>query len=41
MLSERQRNIIVELALAGRTAQYVADRIDCSIYIIRRIRKKV
>ena len=25
--SERQRNIIVELTLADRTAQYIADRI--------------
>ena len=31
MLSERQRNIVVDLTLAGRTAQYIADRFDCSI----------
>ena len=40
MLSERQRNITVELTLAGQTAQYIADRFDCSISTIRRIRNK-
>ena len=39
-LYERQRNIVVELALAGRTAQYTADRFDCSISTIRWIKKK-
>ena len=38
MLSERQRHIIVELTLVGRTAQYIADRFDCSISTILRIR---
>ena len=43
MLSERQRNIIVELTLAGRTAQYnvIADRFDCSISTIRRTKKSL
>ena len=40
MLSERQRNIIVELTLVGRTAQYIADRFDCWISTIRRISKR-
>ena len=31
MLSERQRNIVVGVTLAGRTAQYIADMFDCSI----------
>ena len=31
MLSERQRNIVAELTLAGRSAQHIADRFDCSI----------
>ena len=39
MLSERQRNIVVQLALAGRTAQYIVDRFCCSIPTIWRIRK--
>ena len=39
MLSERQRNTDVELTLAGRTAQYIANRFDFSISTIRRIRK--
>ena len=34
MLSERQRNIVVELTLAGLTAKYIADRFDCSIYTV-------
>ena len=40
MLSERQRNIVVQLTLAGRTAQYIADRFDWSISTIRQIIKK-
>ena len=40
MLSERQRNIIVELTLAGLTAQYISDRFNCSISTIQRIRKR-
>ena len=40
MLSEWQRNIVVALTLAGRTAQYIADRFDCSISTIRRIRNR-
>ena len=40
MLSERQRNIVVELILAGRTAQYIADKFDYSISAIRQIRKR-
>ena len=32
MLFERQRNIVVELTLAGRTAQYIADSFDCSVF---------
>ena len=28
MLSERQRNMVVELTLAGRTVQYIADMFD-------------
>ena len=39
MLFERQWNLVVELKLAGRTAQYIADRFDCLILTIRRIRK--
>ena len=39
MLSERQRNIVVDLTPADRTAQYIADRFDCSISIIWRIIK--
>ena len=34
MLSERQRNIVVELTLAGLTAPYIADKCDCSISTI-------
>ena len=40
MLSQRQRNIVVELTLVGRTAQYIADTFDCLISSIRRIRKR-
>ena len=40
MLFERQRYIVVELTLAGRTAQYIADRFDLLISTIRRIRKR-
>ena len=36
MLSERQRNIVVELTLAGLTAPYIADKCDCSISTIWR-----
>ena len=32
--------MVVELALAGRTVQYIADRSDCSISTFRRIRKR-
>ena len=39
MLSERQRNIFVELTPPGRTDQYIADKFDCSISTILRIRK--
>ena len=38
MLSERQRDIAVELTLAGRTSQHIADEFDCSISTIRRIK---
>ena len=40
MSSEWQRNTVVELTLAGRTVQYIADRFDCSISTIRWISKK-
>ena len=32
--------IVVELTLAGRTAQYIVDRFDCSISTMRWIRKR-
>ena len=41
MFSERQCNMVVEFTLAGRTAQYITDRLDCSMSTIRRIREKV
>ena len=40
MVCERQWNIVVELTLAGRTARYIADRLDCLISTIRRIRSE-
>ena len=40
MLSERQRNIAVELTPVGRTAQDIANRFNCSISTIRQIRKR-
>ena len=39
MLFARQWNIIVELLQDGRTAHYIADRFDCSIFTMRQIRK--
>ena len=39
MSSERQRNIVVELTLAGLTTQYIVDKFDCSISTLWQIRK--
>ena len=39
MSSERQRNVVMELALAGLAAHYLVDRFVCSISTILRIRK--
>ena len=41
MLSEQQRNIVVELTLSGRISQYITDKLDCLISTIRRIRKNI